>query len=232
MSGISTNDKRLLFILLGLAVFLASYFGISKVYSAKQAVVETEISALAPQLETLRAYSQAQEKYKAEIEAMGANIATQLAAYPGDMRSEDLIMFVNELESKVGIKVNGFSIVSPELVSALSLPAQADSGQSAYEATAFKTGITASCSMDYAQMKNLVTYIYAAQDRTNVDNIALSYSSTSGALSASLTLSRYFIVSSDYVYDETKLPAINRGTENLFGTVTAGATAPTDQPPE
>jgi len=226
--SVSTNDKRLLLILLGLAVFLVLYFGVSKVYSAKQVDLETQISALSPQLETLRAYNQDQAKYKGEVDTMSADINTQLASYPGDMRSEDLIMFVTELEDKVGINVSGFSVVSPALVSSFSLPEKTDSGVSSYQLAAFQTGLSASCTMSYTQMKKLVDYIYASKDKTNIDDISLSYSSNSGALSASLTLSRYFIVSSDYVYNETNIPSVQKGADNPFGTVMTMSSAQTD----
>lgn len=217
--SVSTNDKRLLLILLGLAVFLVSYFGVSKVYNAKQATVETEISALSPQLETLRAYNNDQAKYQAEIETMSADIAAQLANYPGDIRSEDMIMFVTALEDKVGISVSDFSVASPTLLTTFNLPKEADSGLSSYRLAAFQTGLSASCTMTYTQMKDLVNYIYASKDKTNIDDIALSYSADTGALSASLTLSRYFLVSPDYVYNETTIPSVSKGVSNPFGTV-------------
>ena len=221
--SISKHDQKLILVLLGLAIFLASYFGISKAYGEKRADVESQIAALSTQLDTLRAYNQAQATYQSEIDIIDQSLSAKLAEFPTDIRSEDLIMFVTELENQVGISVSNISLAAPQLVAKLTIPEKSDSDYQFVPKIALRTGLTISCSMSYAQLKKLVTYIYANKVRTDIESISVGYNSASGALSGSVTIARYFITPVDYVYEATDIPSVPTGVENPFGTITADA---------
>jgi len=227
--SISKHDQKLILVLLGLAIFLASYFGISKAYNEKRLDVESQTAALSAQLDTLRSYNAQQSTYQSEIDTIDQSLSTKLALFPSDIRSEDLIMFVTELEAQVGISVSNISLAAPQLITKLTIPEKSDSGYQFVPKLALRTGLTVSCSMSYAQMKKLVTYIYANKVKTDIESISVSYNSASGELSGSVTIARYFICPTDYVYDATDIPFVQKGVDNPFGTITAGPSGQTEE---
>ena len=221
---ISKHDQKLILVLLGIAVFLAAYLGICKSFNDKKADVETQITQLQAEAETLREYSSNQASYQAEINRIGESISTELKAYPSDVRSEDLIMYVTELETNLGISIESISIASPEVVSKFTVPEKSGSTYQLVPVVAVRTGLTIDCSLSYTQLKNLINYVNTTSNKTDISDVSVSYDSQTGELSGSVTIDKYFICSADYTYTPTNIPSVDKGTNNPFGTLTAPTT--------
>ncbi len=224
--SISKHDQKLILILLGVAVFLAAYFGICKTFNNKKAEVESQISALASQLETLRGFSQGQATYQGEIDRIDKEINAELKRYPSDVRSEDMIMYATQLEEKVGVKIDSISIASPEVVSKFTGPKNTGDSKEIVPMIAVRTGLTINCSLSYDQFKKLLDYIYASSEKTDVDNVSVSYDEATGKLSGVITMDKYFITSADYSYKQTEIPSVAKGKSDPFGTISNAAASP------
>lgn len=228
---ISKHDQKLILVLLGLVVFLAAYFGICKTFNNKKADIETQISELEAQSEKLRAYAADQASYQDEINKIGDSIGKEMAKYPGDVRSEDMIMYATELENKLGISIDSISIASPEVVSKFSVPEKSGNAYELVPVVAVKTGLTISCSMSYEQFKSLLNYIYSSADKTDIADVTVNYDQQTGGLIGTVTIDKYFIASADYKYSPTDIPSVRKGTEDPFGTLeTPASPSPSPSP--
>ena len=225
--GISKQDQKLILVLLGLFIFLAAYFGICKTYNAKKSDVESQISALTTQVEELRGYSADQSTYQSGIDSINTKITDELSKYPGDVRSEDLIMFATELEEKIGIKIDSISIAAPESVATFSILKASGSSYQSVPVAALRTEMTVSCNLSYEQLKKLIDYIYTNSKKSDVSNVSVSFNPETGGLMSTISIHRYFIASADYTYTETDIPSVSQGTDNPFGTFSIVTTSPT-----
>ncbi len=222
---ISKHDQKLILVLLGIAVFLAAYFGICKSFNDRKADAEAQITQLQAEVETLSAYSSSQAAYQDEINKIGDSIAKELLAYPSDVRSEDLIMYVTELESGLGISVHGISIASPEVVAKFTVPNKSSGSYQLVPVVAIKMALTIDCSLNYTQLKNLINYVNLNSNKADISDVSVSYDSQTGGLSGSVTIDKYFISSADYTYTPTTIPSVVKGTKDPFATLTAPLTA-------
>ena len=229
---ISKRDQKLLFILLGLLVFLVSYLGICDTYNDKKAEVNSQIESLQPRLNELRGYYANLSSYQSEIDRIKDSVNTDLSQYPSDVRSEDMIMYANELEEKLGITVEEINLTDPHVVAQFSVPKQTDNSYELVPVAAMQSGIEIKCKLNYSQLKKLIDYIYNNSKQTIIDNISVSYDAETGGLTGTVTLEKYFISSSDYQYTETKIPSVKRGTTDPFGTFSVTTESTDEQPAE
>ncbi len=218
--SVSKQDQKLLLILLGVVIFVVTYFLAYKPFVSLAKAEQSQLYTLETQAEQLREYANNQENYLKQTEQIESEIGDTLAGYPDDIRSEDLVMYVTELESKIGAKIDNFSISEPELVSDFQLPKKTNDGYTFIPVASAHTGLTINCSLDYEQFKKLLDYIYTAQDRMDVSNVSVSYDSTTGKLMGVISIDKYFVVSTDYAYTKTQIPNVDLGTTDPFGTVT------------
>ena len=228
---ISKRDQKLILVLLGLAVFLTTYLGICRPFNTKKADVEAQLAELQAQADTLNTYAANQTSYKDEMNRIGDELSAELSQYPGEIRSEDLIMYATELEDKIGIKVSNISVSSPEVLSKLSVPEKSGDSYSLVPVAALKIGLTLSCSMSYDQMKNLINYVNNNSGKAELADVTVNYSSTDGKLTGTVTINKYFLASANYSYSKTSIPPVQQGTNDPFGTVTTTASAPPSPSP-
>ncbi len=217
--SVSKRDQNLLLILLGVAALLVVYLMVFKPYNAKSAELQAQIDTLTPRLTELRDYSANLGEYQQKIDEIGGSVAEQLQSYPADLRSEDLILYANELKNKLGLELTGVTANPPELVAQFSLPKKSGETFTLVPVAALRTGLDIACGLDYDQFKKLLTYIYATKQKTALTSVDLSYNATTGSLSAAVSMEKFFVSSMDYIYEKTDIPGITQGVDDPFGTV-------------
>ena len=216
---ISKHDQKLILVLLGLVVFLAAYFGICRTFNTKKDDIDAQLSELEVQAEQLQLYAANQTANQDDMKKIADRIGSELAKYPSDIRSEDMIMYVTELEDKLGIKIDSMSVSSPEVVTKFTAPEKVGTNYELVPVVAVKTGLTISCSLSYEQFKNLLKYIYSSADKTDLAEASVNYDQTTGGLSGTITIDKYFITSAEYKYTPTDIPPVDKGTDDPFGSL-------------
>lgn len=222
--SISKRDQSLLLVLLGLVVVLLAYFFVYNNFKGKADAAQAENASLQPRLEELQSYYSNLPVYQDGIEEISDKVEKELNSFPGDVRSEDMIVYGNELETKLGLTVSNMSFSEPQLVSQFSVPKQDENDETVlvpYAALSAEMNISAQ--MSYKQMLDFITYIYDKSVHTTLENISVSYDSETGNLTGSATMTKYFMSDSEYVYEETKVGEYTSGVTNPFGTTTGGA---------
>ncbi|MEF9971971.1 MAG: hypothetical protein RSD32_04180 [Oscillospiraceae bacterium] len=227
---ISKSDQRLLIIFAGIVIFVAAYLGIYNNLNAKADGINAEIAALEPRLNELRGYSDQLSTYQSGIDAIYKSVTEELSGFPGDVRSEDLIMYVTALESSVGMKITQASFTPPEVISQFNIPKSVDGKAALVPVAALKVGLSLSGDLDYLQLKKLIKFIYETPDSTALDSINISFNSETGGLSVAAEISKFFISSEDYAYAATQIPTVPKGTGNPFGTFAVAKPTPSPKP--
>ena len=97
---ITQRDKNLMLVMLGVVlVFCSYYFGFRTLKSWRQGV-EQENMALEGQIRVLREISADQEQYVQDAKELKGEMDKILAQFPADMTSEDIILYMRDLEKK------------------------------------------------------------------------------------------------------------------------------------
>ena len=221
--NISKHDQKFILILLSLLVLFLSYFSVSKSLHGKEAAVQTELDALAPQYQELRSYYDNLTSYKQQATEMADSVNQSMSEFPSDVRSEDMVMYSTELAEKVGITVDSISMDSPEVVSQFTIPKMTGDSIETVPYTVISVKFTVSCGLNYQQLKSLISYVYDNSKKTTLDSLVISYDSETGNLLGNVTLNKYFILSSDYIYTPTGTPSVTKGITDPFGTFTTPA---------
>ncbi len=216
--NISKRDLSLLITLVGLLVFLGAYLGIYNNFNSKADEIKNEISSLRPRLEELQGHYSKLADYEAGIDSSIEHVETALKKFPGDVRSEDLLMYAIALQNDVGLDISGVSFAPVEVVSHFQIVREGEKGPEFIPMAAMRTGLSANCSLSYGELKKLVNYIYATKYCTTLDRVLVNYNSENGELSGSVDLSKYFVSSMDYTYEPTDVPDVPLGASNPFGT--------------
>ena len=229
--NISKRDQKLLLILFGLVVFLLSYLWISKSFNSKQDAVQSQINDLSPQLEELRGYYANFATYQNEIDRIESGVTADLSKYPSDVRSEDIVMYANELQEKIGISIDSITLAAPEVVALFSVPQKTDTSYELIPVAAMRAGFEITCKFDYAQMKKLIAYVYNDSKHTTIESISVSYDAENGTLTGTVSMEKYFVSNSNYTYQQTEIPSFEQGTTNPFGTFTINTETPENTQP-
>lgn len=219
---ISKKDQKLLLVFFGILILLAVYFWVYNSFIGRADQVRTEISNLEPRLEELRGYYNNLGIYQAGIDEISEQVELELAKFPSDVRSEDMVLYGSSLESALGMTVSSMAFSPVEVISQFSLPVSNGSGTELIPYAAFHTGLTVNGEMTYEHLKKLVNYIYSTPQRTSLESLSVSYNAETGKLAADAAIAKYFINGEEYVYEKTKVPSFKAGTGNPFGTAASG----------
>lgn len=217
---VSKRDQSMLLILLGLVVVLAAYFGIYNNFMGKANAAASENDELQSRLQELQDYHSNIPSYEDEIEKISEDVEKQISGFPSDVRSEDLIVYGNELEKKLGVSVSNMSFSAPELVSQFSIPEEdGNDGTTLVPYAALSTNMNISAEMTYRQMLDFINYIYNKSAHTTLESMSVSYDGETGGLTGNAVMTKYFMSNSEYEYKPTTLPKFEQGTKNPFGTI-------------
>jgi hypothetical protein len=220
--SISKKDLNLLLILLGLILLAVSYFVVYSHFSERTKSLEAELNGLRPQLNELRDHESNLGYYKNSVETYQQQLLERQDGFDRHVRTEDWIMYVVGLMEGTGVTVDSISVSAARHLRALTGVAQApDSEEYIYkEMEARQTSVDISTAFSYAQLKDMVNFIYNRSKTTALDTISITYNSMTGNLRGSATLNKIFLTSPDAPYEETIIDRqIPIGNRNPFRTV-------------
>lgn len=222
---IAKRDLKLLLILAGLLVFLLLYLLVFNPLQTKISDVKAENAQLSAQVEDLEAKYLRMAEYEEGIKASREYVKETLKSFPGDVKEEDILSYLLTMESRQGIRMESVTFIKPELVQQLNLMTQVDGQDVAVPAGAYRANTVMTGALNYPQVKNVINYLYESDKQTTLDNVTLTYNAETGKLAGSFELSKYFINFDGAEYVPERVPAVDIGLKDLFGT-TAAVVAP------
>lgn len=122
---ISTRDKKLLLMLLGVILLVVSYFFVYAPQMDKAGGIEAENAVLSQRLDQLLEMAKNKELYEQEIRQMNQEIRQYCDNFPADIKEEDGILLANTMEKKIDVKISNVGLGERELLSTISGEAKA-----------------------------------------------------------------------------------------------------------
>lgn len=117
--NISTRDKKLLLILLGLVVFALGYLLVFRPQMDKASELQTANIPLKQKLAELEDIEANQSYYVSETEKYNAQVADYQAMFPAEVREEDGILLARRMENKLGMWAHSLGFQTNQFVASL-----------------------------------------------------------------------------------------------------------------
>ncbi|MDD3347406.1 hypothetical protein [Oscillibacter sp.] len=215
---ISRNDLKMLLVLAGLVVFLALYFGIFLPFQEKTETVNAAISQLEPQLAELEDYNRDLATYEQGVKDYRRTIKNELAFYPADVKDEDFLVYLLDMEKKIGFTMESVTFDAPGMLLQFPCVVEQDGADEIADLTAYRIGAVMTGQLSYPQLKQCIRYLYESPTRTALDTVSVSYNAETGLLSGSFNISKYYLTWDSAKYMPAALPGSGKGVSDLFGT--------------
>lgn len=242
----SSKDKKLLIMLVGILFMALSYFTMYRGNVTKAENLRAENVTLSARVSELEAVQDKCPQYESDMETMNAEIDRIIDQFPVYLREENNIMDVVHLEDEANVFVSSLTIADPVIVDtstasqgtdasadAAETDAAADAAGDASADTAGTTdaAVTADVGLyklfdivstvvfdaDYDGMKDMVSFIAGADDPMSVEQISMTFNSANGLLSGTMDFNTYYLFGQDKAYVPAEIPAIPHGVDNIFG---------------
>lgn len=243
----SSKDKKLLIMLVGILFMALSYFTMYRGNVTKAENLRAENVTLGARVSELEAVQDKCPQYESDMETMNAEIDRIIDQFPVYLREENNIMDVVHLEDEANVFVSSLTIADPVIVDtsaasqgtdasadAAETDAAADAAEDAAAADTAGTtdaAVTADVGLyklfdivstvifdaDYDGMKDMVSFIAGADDPMSVEQISMTFNSANGLLSGTMDFNTYYLFGQDKAYVPAEIPAIPHGVDNIFG---------------
>ena len=220
---IAKRDLKLLLILAGLLVFLLMYMLVFNPMQTKISDLKAENAQLSAQVEDLEGKYLRMAEYEEGIKASREYVQETLKSFPGDVKEEDILSYLLTMEARQGIRMESVTFFKPELVQELNMMTQVDGQDVAVPAGAYRSTTQMICDLTYPQAKNVINYLYESNKQTTLEKVTLTYNGETGKLSGTFDLSKYFINFDGAEYVPERVPVVDLGLKDLFGTTSAMA---------
>ena len=220
---IAKRDLKLLLILAGLLVFLLMYLLVFNPLQTKISDVKAENAQLSAQVEDLEAKYLRMAEYEEGIKASREYVKETLKSFPGDVKEEDILSYLLTMESRQGIRMQSVTFNDPVLVQQFDLMDQVDGQDVAVPAGAYRASTVMTGTMNYPQAKNVINYFYNSDKQTTLETATLTYNAESGKLTGTFELAKYFISFDGADYVPERVPVVDIGLKDLFGTTSVVA---------
>lgn len=212
------NEIQWLLIITGILFAVLSWQLVYNDYQEKTEQKEAENEALKVRLDRLELLNDRQEEYMAETESMKEKSDAIIADFPAGFRTEDIIMYLYNMEL---IDDNEVAIASIGMEKETAVPYQGILEVDGYAleddgVQMFTNSNLLTLTTTYNGLKNVISYIYGMETRKSISNVDISITDD-GYLQGSVGLSFYCLTGTDYPYVETNIFGVPVGKDNIFG---------------
>lgn len=232
---IAKKDGQIMLVSFGmLLVFLAVYFVFLPVKEKvdRQKAENQKLELRVNELKQMEAQTQ---YYETEIESAKGKIEAAYADYQVDFRPEDAFMLGRALEEYAdNMEVSQINVDMPVIIydpssntSSDGAAAQTQDTGSAVPAAEADTSrpvlydkkLTLGHECTARGFKDLIDYINLNTNKMTIDTISVAYNTSTGTLIGKTVVNVYLLQNTGRAYEPWPIPQINKGTDNVFGTI-------------
>ena len=211
--GISDREKKLLFIVMAVLVFVASWFmGYTKMHE-KAVQIQNENKELDAKRVELQGMVDHQEETIKLTENYKKSIANIIEKYPVDVPQEKSIYLIKGMQDDLNIDISSISFNMNNVMKQFS---EEIAGSPAPD------GCYADLSMafgaSYLQFKDLLQYVLELKDRTTIPSIRVAYDDTTGYLTGDVNYRMYYLTNTGKEYEEVPDTGVEIGLPYIFHT--------------
>lgn len=125
MKLVSTRDKKILLMFLGVFCLAAAYLFVYKPQMEEVEAIEMQNESLQNRLNELLAMANDRAFYEDEIRRMNAEIRSYCDTFPAAVKAEDGILLANRMEKKIDMQISNVGLGERELLSTIGGGAEA-----------------------------------------------------------------------------------------------------------
>lgn len=215
MKNMDEKKRNLLAGVVGVLIFFLGYYLGYQKLTAKNEELDAKIGTQSAYLSQLREYNDNLRKYEQGIADSKAFITENLAKLPFGVKEEDFLAYMMTLNNAVGSDMTSISYGVPVMVRQF----ECIIDDKVQTVTAYSTSITTSGTMNYAQLKQYLQFVYEKTgDLTVIDNVSATYDAGKATLSTVIGLTKYYIECESGDYVPVPLPKVNFGVADPFAT--------------
>lgn len=245
----SSKDKKLLIMLVGILFMALSYFTMYRGNVTKAEALRAENNTLRTRVSELEAVQDKCPQYETDMETMNAEIDKIIDQFPVYLKEENNIMDVVDMEDAANVFVSSLTIADPVIVdtSAASQGTDASTDTAGTDAAADTTADAAAADpaetpdstvtadvgfyqlfdivssvvfdADYDGMKDMVSFVAGAQNPMSIEQISMTFNSANGLLSGTMDYNSYYLFGQDKAYVPADIPTFPHGVDNIFGSM-------------
>lgn len=210
--GLTDSEKKLLLIVLSLAMLACAYFfGFTKMMD-QAAVLEVSNQQDSATVKTLEDMVNRQPQTIQETEGFKTYIASVIEKYPPDLLQEKSIYLIQQMEDVVGVDYSSISFSMDNLLMAFT------GAEDGANPEGYFAALSLPYEADYNQFKTLLQYVSEQKDRTTAPNISVAYDQSTGLLNGAVTFRMFYLTNTGREYEDFPDTGIESGLTNIFHT--------------
>lgn len=234
---ITKREKNMIVILVGILLVMASYYLGYRTFKSRTDILKQQNQILESQIQTLEGISAEKDAYVAKTEEMQTSMNDIIQKFPSDMISEDIILYMRNLEQKTDSYVHNITTPAKQYVN-ITATEETDVLSSMEDVTGAireygfvndgkvpdtrsmqlaQVESAVNCSITYKGLKDIVTDITENDNRKSVDNISLVFNENTGDLAGSMTVIYYTLSGTGREYLQPTITGTSHGIECIFG---------------
>lgn len=198
--------ERILLYVGGLFLVLLVYVLVFSSMQLKNQELDLHVSKLETEKAQLLDMKNHQKEHANDTEKMKKEIASMLKTFPAENKEEDAIMFATNLEDKTKLQVYDIYFAGKNLIQ--------QGEASGY--VLYSNPVEYNYQSGYTSLKKSVSAILKAGAKKNVENITLSYDSSTGTLQGSMTVNEFSIEGNGQEYAPVEISGVEKGNQNPF----------------
>lgn len=216
---ISDRDKKIILVIVLLAVILLPVFLLIRPKIEDIKSLESEVASVEERYNYLKALSEKQPYYEAQIAELNKGRDALLQGYAAGITQPNIIMFLkNNIEDSIGINmtVESFSGIGETVITDGYTD---ESGNYVEGLTALSSTTNVSYSGDYDSVKNMLDYVFNNDEKMLISSIDMSYSAENGIISGMFSISQFAITGNGKSFNPISVPKMNHGNETIFSEI-------------
>lgn len=234
---ITSREKNLILVFIGILLLAVSYYFGYSTLTEETEKLKRENKILVAQINALKEMESQEGKYVIQTKEMQENMKELIGKFPTDIISEDIILYVRDLENIAEVNVNHVTVPQKEYLEI----------QAEYEADVLKsmedvTGAVAEYgfvndgkipntedmrlakvksemvySVTYEGLKEIIREITEDENRKNVDEISLIFNENTGNLAGNMIVNYFSLSGTGRQYERPEVTGMLHGVECIFG---------------
>lgn len=237
-TNISTRDKKLILMLLGIVIFALGYFVAFRPLMSKAEELKTANEPLETKLAQLEEIEENRDYYVSETENYNQKVTDYTAMFPADVKEEDAIILARDMEQKTGIWAFQLDISPQELTSSLTLDDYDEDFNEIEQDTDIQQLVADSSGMElyrmrnsfdfngsYDAVKNVIDALNNDGRRMTIDSLDIDFSASTGQVGGTMVVNMYSMTGTGREYTAPDTGSIRHGSSNLFGTISSAGGA-------
>ncbi len=213
--ALPVKTRNLIFVILGIAIFLCSYMLGYQKFQEKTAALNEEIGTQSAYVTKLKDYYNNIQTYEKGIADSKQAINENISHLPFDIKSEDFLLYVKTMNEDLNADFKSITFEPDTLIGEFGCTINDKN----VNCTAMRSGVSFTSSMTYAQFKDMLQYIYNETNQiTFVDTVSLNYDSENARLETNVQLSKFYITYEGAEYVPVPVADIPQGSQDPFNT--------------